>query len=85
MMMGRDLFLVSSGYDQNIRFWSDFQDNKCKHSIEYKDAAINVLEITPNKEFVAFSAQNCVKFIDLMSMNSTPVNIILLICVINLY
>ena len=38
MMMGRDLFLVSSGYDQNIRFWADFKDNKCKHSIEYKDA-----------------------------------------------
>lgn len=73
-MMSRDIILVSSGYDMNIRFWSDFNDSKCKHAIEYKDAAINALEITPNKEYVAFTAQNSVKFIDLVSLNSTPVN-----------
>lgn len=72
-MMTRDIILVSSGYDMHIRFWSDFNDSKCKHSIEFKEAAINALEITPNKEYVAFSAQNSVKFIDLMSLNSTPV------------
>lgn len=73
--MTRDIILVSSGYDMYIRFWSDFNDSKCKHSIEYKDAAINALEITPNKEYVAFSSQNSVKFIDLVSLNSTPVKI----------
>ena len=73
-MMTRDIILVSSGYDMYIRFWSDFNDSKCKHSIEYKDAAINALEITPNKEYVAFATQNSVKFIDLVSLNSTPVN-----------
>jgi WD40 repeat protein len=72
--MTRDIILVSSGYDMYIRFWSDFNDSKCKHSIEYKDAAINALEITPNKEYVAFATQNSVKFIDLVSLNSTPVN-----------
>lgn len=72
-MMSRDIILVSSGYDMNIRFWSDFNDSKCKHSIEYKEAAINALEITPNKEYVAFAAQNSVKFIDLVSLSSTPV------------
>jgi len=71
--MSRDIILVSAGYDMNIRFWSDFNDSKCKHSIEFKEAAINALEITPNKEYVAFSAQNSVKFIDLFSLNSTPV------------
>jgi WD40 repeat protein len=73
--MTRDIILVSSGYDMCIRFWSDFNDSKCKHSIEYKDAAINALEITPNKEYVAFASQNSVKFIDLVSLNSTPVRL----------
>jgi WD40 repeat protein len=72
-MMSKDIILVSSGYDMFIRFWSDFNDSKCKHSIEYKEAAINALEITPNKEYVAFATQNSVKFIDLVTLNSTPV------------
>jgi WD40 repeat protein len=71
--MTRDIILVSAGYDMCIRFWSDFNESKCKHSIEYKDAAINALEITPNKEYVAFGSQNSIKFIDLGSLNSTPV------------
>jgi WD40 repeat protein len=79
MILGNELFLVSSGYDQHIRFWSsDFQENKCKHSIEIKDSSnpstINVLEITPNKEFVSFATQNFVKFIDLKTMSSNSVN-----------
>lgn len=73
MMNSRDIILVSAGYDMNIRFWSDFSDSKCKHSIEFKESAINSLEITPNKEYVAFAAGNSVKFIDLVSLNSTPV------------
>jgi WD40 repeat protein len=72
-MAARDIILVSSGYDMNIRFWSDFNDSKCKHAIEYKEASINALEITPNKEYVAFTSQSSIKFIDLVSLNSTPV------------
>jgi hypothetical protein len=37
-MMTRDIILVSAGYDMTIRFWSDFNESKCKHSIEYKDS-----------------------------------------------
>lgn len=72
-MMGRDIILVSSGYDYHIRFWSDFNDSKSKHAIEYSAASINALEITPNKEYVAFATQNSVKFIDLVQLNSNPV------------
>lgn len=72
-MSGRDIILVSTGYDYNIRFWSDFNDSKSKHSIEYASASINALEITPNKEYVAFASQNSVKFIDLVQLNSNPV------------
>lgn len=38
--MTRDIILVSAGYDMCIRFWSDFNESKCKHSIEYKEAVI---------------------------------------------
>lgn len=71
--MSRDIILVSAGYDMCIRFWSDFNESKWKHSIEYKDSAINALEITPNKEYVAFTSLNSIKFIDLTTLNSTPV------------
>jgi len=73
-MMGRDIILISTGYDYHIRFWSDFNDSKSKHAIEYSAASINALEITPNKEYVAFASQNSVKFIDLVQLNSNPVN-----------
>lgn len=33
-----DIMLISSGYDQQIKFWSDIQDTKCKFSFEYKEA-----------------------------------------------
>ena len=69
--MSRDIVLVSSGYDMCIRFWSDFNNgSQCKYSIDYKDNAINALEMTPNKEYVAFAAGNTIKFIDLKP--STP-------------
>ena len=42
--MSNDIVLVSSGYDMNIRFWSDFTTGtQCKYSIEHKDNAINAL------------------------------------------
>lgn len=70
--MRNDIMLVSSGYDHHIRFWSDFNNNKCKHAIEYKEGVINALEIIPSKEFIAFGANNSIKFIDLINMNNTP-------------
>jgi WD40 repeat protein len=35
--------------------------------------AINALEITPNKQYVAFGSQNSIKFLDLVKLNNTPV------------
>lgn len=69
----RDIVLVSSGYDMTIRFWADFSDNQCKYQVEYKDGAINALEMTPNKDYVAFATGNSIKFLDLHTMNPTPV------------
>jgi hypothetical protein len=75
-MSAKDIILVSSGYDYHIRFWSDLKETRSKHAIEYAAASINALEITPNKEYVAFATQNSVKFIDLVHLNSNPVNIL---------
>ena len=72
-----DIMLISSGYDQQIKFWSDIQDTKCKHSFEYKESvsktlkkAINSLEITQNKNVVAFSSLNSIKFLDMQNPNT---------------
>ena len=72
--MSYDIVLVSSGYDMNIRFWSDFTTGtQCKYSIEHKDNAINALEMTPSKEHVAFASGNSLKFIDLHKISPNPV------------
>jgi hypothetical protein len=42
-MIARDIILVSAGYDMSIRFWSDFNESKCKHSIEFKEAVFRIL------------------------------------------
>lgn len=72
-MGSRDIVLVSSGYDMNIRFWADFNENQCKYQVEYKDGAINALEMTPNKDYVAFATGNSIKFLDLHTLNPAPV------------
>lgn len=72
--MKNDIILISSGFDQHIRFWTQFNNsNKCKHTIEYKEGAINALELLPNKEELAFATNNSIKFLDLVSMNNIPV------------
>ena len=72
--MSYDIVLVSSGYDMNIRFWSDFTTRtQCKYSIEHKDNANNALEMTPSKEHVAFASGNSLKFIDLHKISPNPV------------
>ena len=56
--MSSDIVLVSSGYDQSIRFWFDFANGtQCKYAKEHKDNAKNALEITPSKDNVAFSLE----------------------------
>lgn len=66
MSRDREIVLVSSGYDMCIKFWASFNNgSECRYKVDYKDNAINALEMTPNKEFVAFAAGNSIKFIDL--------------------
>lgn len=66
--------LISSGYDQQIKFWSDFNNTKCKHVFEVKEGPINALEMVPNKDEIAFAVNNSVKFLDLASLNPTQSN-----------
>ena len=72
--MSRDIVLISSGYDNVIRFWSNFNPGtQCKAEIEFNENAINVLELSPNRDYVAFAAGNSVKFLDLNTLNPNPV------------
>lgn len=71
--MKNDIMLISSGYDQQIKFWSDFNNSKCKHVYEIgkNEGPINALEMLPNKEEIAFAVNNSVKFLDLVSITPT--------------
>ena len=56
--MSSDIVLVSSGYDQSIRFWFDFANgNQCKYAKNIKIMQKNALEMTPSKDNVAFSLE----------------------------
>ncbi len=70
--MKNDIMLISSDYNQQIKFWSNM-DNKCKHIIEYKESAITAIELTQSKESLAFATTNSIKFLDLATMNPNPV------------
>ena len=71
--MSSDIVLVSSGYDMNIRFWSDFNNTNCKYQVEWKENAINALVMTPNKNYVVFASGNSIKFLKLNPLNPNPV------------
>ena len=63
--MNESLFLVSSGYDMCIRFWSDLKNPQTKHCIEHKDNAINALELSPSNKLLCFAAGNAIKYLNM--------------------
>ena len=70
-MIKNEIMLISAGYDQQIKFWTDFNNNKCKHVFEVKEGPINALEMVPNKDEIAFTVMNSVKFLDLNNLSLT--------------
>lgn len=71
--MKNDIMLISSGYDQQIKFWSDFNNNKCKHiyEIHKNDGPVNSLEMLPNNIELAFAVNNNIKFLDLETISQS--------------
>jgi G protein beta subunit-like protein len=69
-----NIILISSCFDNSIQFWSEFTTGaKPKAIFRNKETAINALEMSKDKDKVAFATGNTIKFVDLNSIKLFPV------------
>lgn len=61
--------LVSSGYDQTIKFWEALS-GICSRTIQSGDAQANRLAITPDKRFLAAAGARSIRLYDIQSTQS---------------
>lgn len=62
------VILVSSGYDQTIKFWEALS-GMCSRTIQHGDAQVNRLAITPDKRFLAAAGARSIRLYDIRSNN----------------
>lgn len=65
------VILVSSGYDQTIKFWEALS-GICSRTIQHGDGQVNRLAITPDKRFLAAAGSKSIKLFDIRSNNPNP-------------
>lgn len=65
------VILVSSGYDQTIKFWEALS-GICSRTIQHGDGQVNRLAITPDKRFLAAAGAKSIKLFDIRSNNPNP-------------
>lgn len=62
------VILVSSGYDQTIKFWEALS-GICSRTIQHGDGQVNRLAITPDKRFLAAAGGRSIRLYDIRSNN----------------
>ncbi|CDO56311.1 hypothetical protein DV451_003582 [Geotrichum candidum] len=62
------VILVSSGYDQTIKFWEALS-GICSRTIQHNDGQVNRLAITPDKKYIAAAGSRSIKLYDIKSNN----------------
>lgn len=62
------VILVSSGYDQTIKFWEALS-GICSRTIQHNDGQVNRLAITPDKRFIAAAGSRSIRLYDIKSNN----------------
>lgn len=62
------VILVSSGYDQTIKFWEALS-GICSRTIQHGDAQVNRMAITPDKRFLAAAGARSIRLYDIRSNN----------------
>lgn len=65
------VILVSSGYDQTIKFWEALS-GICSRTIQNGDAQVNRMAITPDKRFLAAAGSRTIRLYDIRSTNPNP-------------
>lgn len=64
--------LVSSGYDQTIKFWEALS-GICNRTIQSGDGQVNRMAITPDKKYLACASVHSVLLYDIRTSNPNPV------------
>lgn len=65
------VILVSSGYDQTIKFWEALSGICCR-TIQNGDAQVNRMAITPDKRFLAAACARSIRLYDIRNDNPNP-------------
>lgn len=65
------VILVSSGYDQTIKFWEALS-GICSRTIQNADGQVNRMAITPDKRFLAAAGVRTIRLYDIRSNNPNP-------------
>lgn len=64
------VILVSSGYDQTIKFWEALS-GICSRTIQHGDGQVNRLAITPDKRYLAAAEAKSIKLFDIRAGGNT--------------
>ena len=63
--------LATAGYDHTIRFW-EAPSGICYRTLQHTDSQVNVLEITPDKRYLAAAGNPHVRLFDIVSNSPHP-------------
>lgn len=66
------VILVSSGFDQTIKFWEALS-GICSRTIQNADAQVNRMAITPDKHYLACACAHSILLYDIRTQNPNPV------------
>ncbi|KAJ6250848.1 target of rapamycin complex subunit lst8 [Anaeramoeba flamelloides] len=66
------VILCTGGYDHTIKFWES-STCLCRRTIQYPDSQVNVMCITPTKQYLSVGGNPHVKLYDINGNDSTPV------------
>lgn len=71
-MAKHSVVLATAGYDHTIRFW-EATSGICYRTLQHPDSAVNKLEITPDKRYVAAAGNPNVRLYEVHTSNPQPV------------
>ena len=66
------VILATAGYDHSIRFW-EVHSGICYRTIQYPESAINQLEISPDKSWIAAAGNPQMRLFEVAPNNNNPI------------
>jgi len=64
--------LATAGYDHTIRLW-EVASGFCYRTLQFQESQVNVLAITPNKQYIAAGGHPQIRLFELSTNNPQPI------------